>query len=90
MNLYVCCSKASGRNVAPQHETRKMTDNEAVWEKITVAPYNCDLELAVIEGDHVHPLVFACRRASDGWIKVSTRERVSVSPTHWHRWRTKD
>jgi hypothetical protein len=69
---------------------QEMTDNEAVWEKITVAPYDCDLEVAVIEGDHVHPLVFACRRTPDGWIKVSTRERVAVSPTHWRRWRAKD
>jgi hypothetical protein len=66
-----------------------MTDNEAVWEKIAAAPYNRDLELAVIEGDHVHPLVFACRRMADGWIKVSTGERIAISPTHWRPWQPK-
>jgi len=63
-----------------------MTSNEAVWERISTAPYDRDLELAVIEGNHVHALVFACRRIVDGWIKVSTRERITVSPTHWRPW----
>jgi hypothetical protein len=67
-----------------------MTDNDAVWEKISIAPYNRDLELAVIEGDYVHPLVFACRRIADGWVKVSTRERVAVNPTHWRVWQQKN
>ena len=57
-----------------------------VWEMIATAPYDRDLELAVIETDRVHPLVFACRRTPDGWVKVATRERVAVSPTHWRLW----
>jgi hypothetical protein len=61
--------------------------DQPVWETIATAPYDRDLELAVIEGDRVHPLVFACRRAPDGWVKVSTHERVAVSPTHWRPWR---
>lgn len=63
-----------------------MTDNRPVWEKISTAPYDRDLEVAVIEADHVYPLVFACRRALDGWIKATTHERVSVNPTHWRPW----
>jgi len=63
-----------------------MTSNEAVWEKIATAPYNRDVELAVIEGNHVHALVFACRRLADGWVKVSSRERIAVNPTHWRPW----
>ena len=66
-----------------------MMDEAPVWERIATAPYDCDLELAVIEGNLVHPLVFACRRVPDGWIKFSTRERVLVNPTHWRRWPTK-
>lgn len=64
--------------------------NEAVWEKIAIAPYDRDLELAVIEGNHVHALVFACRRIADGWIKVSSRERIAVNPTHWRPWQPKN
>jgi len=60
-----------------------------IWETIATAPYDRDLEVAVIEGDYVHPLVFACRRTPGGWIKVTTRERVIVSPTHWRPWPTK-
>ena len=63
-------------------------DDQPVWDEISTAPYDRDLELAVIEGERVHPLVFACRRVPDGWIKVTTRERIAVSPTHWRLWRT--
>ena len=63
-------------------------DDEPVWETILTAPYDRDLEVVVIEGDHVHPLVFACRRATNGWLKVATSERVAVNPTHWRLWQT--
>ncbi len=59
---------------------------EPMWETISTAPYNRDLELAVIEGGRVHPLIFACLRAPSGWVKVATRERVLVNPTHWRPW----
>ena len=57
-----------------------------VWEEISTAPYDRDLELAVIERDHLHPLVFACRRTPGGWVKVTTHERVAIHPTHWRPW----
>lgn len=67
------------RDPTPMSET-------SIWEPIASAPYDCELELAVVDGHHVHPLVFACRRTAAGWIKVSSRERVIVSPTHWRLW----
>ena len=60
--------------------------DELVWEKISAAPYDRDLELAVIEGDRVYALVFACRRTASGWIKTPSMERVTISPTHWRIW----
>ena len=65
-------------------------DQQAVWEGISAAPYDRDLELAVIEGDRLHPLVFACRRTASGWVKMPARERISINPTHWRPWRPKD
>jgi hypothetical protein len=67
----------------------KAMDKSSVWEDISTAPYDCDLELAVIDGNRVHPLVFACRRTTSGWVKASARERVLVSPTHWRLWPAK-
>jgi hypothetical protein len=64
-------------------------DEPRVWEEISTAPYGCDLELAVIDGNRVHPLIFACRRIPSGWTKASSRERVMVSPTHWRLWSAK-
>jgi hypothetical protein len=60
--------------------------DELIWEKVSAAPYDRDLELAVIEGDHVYALVFACRRTASGWIKIPSMERVTISPTHWRMW----
>jgi hypothetical protein len=71
------------RDPTPMSET-------PIWEPIASAPYDRDLELAVVDGHHVHPLVFSCRRTAAGWIKVSTRERVIVSPTHWRLWPRQD
>jgi hypothetical protein len=65
-------------------------NDELVWEEISTAPYNRDLELAVVERDRVYALVFACQRTPSGWIRVPSMERVVVSPTHWRTWRKKD
>jgi hypothetical protein len=60
--------------------------DRSVWEDFSTAPFDRDLELAVIEGSRVHQLVFACRRAPDGWINAQTNQRVIISPTHWRLW----
>ena len=59
---------------------------DPTWEPIASAPFDSDLELAVVEGWRVHALVFACRRTTGGWVRASNRERVIVSPTHWRLW----
>lgn len=57
------------------------------WQLITTAPFDRDLELAVIDitGD-AHALVFPCRRALLGWVKSKTSTSVDVHPTHWRDW----
>jgi len=57
-----------------------------MWQPITTAPYNTELELAVIERDGVHALVFPCRRTKEGWVSIATGKRVVVNPTHWRAW----
>ena len=63
---------------------RKM---ESMWHPIATAPFDCDLELAVIDADGPHSLVFPCRRILGGWVKAETRSRIDVHPTHWRRWK---
>ena len=58
----------------------------ATWEGVAVAPFGRDLELAVIEGNAIHKLVFPCRRIPGGWVKAETAERILVQPTHWRAW----
>lgn len=56
------------------------------WQSVLTAPYDCDLELAVIDRKGEHALMFACRRTEGGWINATTKRRVEVQPTHWRDW----
>lgn len=57
-----------------------------MWENISTAPFDSDLELAVLDTDGPHALVFPCRRILNGWMNAETKERLDVRPTHWRRW----
>jgi hypothetical protein len=57
-----------------------------MWQSISTAPFDRDLELAVMDRDGPQALVFPCRRALTGWTKSGTKEWVDVSPTHWRAW----
>jgi hypothetical protein len=56
------------------------------WRPIETAPFDQDLQLAVIESDSVYALSFACRRTDFGWVNAQTRKGVLVEPTHWCMW----
>ena len=58
------------------------------WNSIDTAPHGLDLELAVIDEDGPHALVFPCRRAINGggWVSSETNRLVDVDPTHWREW----
>ena len=69
----------------------------SMWQEITAAPADRDVEVAVIDKDGEHPLVVPCRRTLDGWIDAASRRRldirdsvakaVEIRPTHWRPWR---
>jgi hypothetical protein len=57
-----------------------------MWQPISTAPYERDLELAVIDKDEPNALVFPCRRVPGGWINAGLRKWIDVRPTHWREW----
>jgi hypothetical protein len=61
-----------------------------MWHQLNssaVIPDDCDVRLAVIDGNGtVHPLVFPCRRVGNSWIDSKLKRRVEVDPTHWQEW----
>lgn len=61
-----------------------------MWQPIATAPYGDELQLAVIDRDGEHCLVFPCRRTADGWLHAATGARIDVRPTHWRAWQGKD
>jgi len=56
------------------------------WQSIATALFDRDLELAVINYDGIHALVFPCRRILGGWTKTETERQIDVEPTHWREW----
>jgi hypothetical protein len=57
-----------------------------MWLPAHSAPYDFDIELAVIDHEGLHALVFPCRRALRGWLKAETGHAIAVRPTHWRPW----
>ena len=45
-------------------------DQARVWQPISNAPFDRELELAVLDREGPHALVFACRRSLSGWINT--------------------
>jgi hypothetical protein len=83
---------------ARKHLTSKITDpdrnarvaradtSKIEWEPISTAPFDRDLELAVINYNGTHKFVFPCRRILGGWMKAETNTPIIVYPTHWREW----
>ncbi len=57
------------------------------WKPIDTAPFDRDVELAVIDADGKHALTFPCRRTIGGWVNAVTKKQLYfVLPTHWRVW----
>ena len=59
------------------------------WQPISTAPFDRDLEVAVINYHGTHALAFPVRRILGSWINAETKKRIEVHPTHWRGWRRK-
>jgi hypothetical protein len=56
------------------------------WFKIESVPFERDIEVAVIDFDGPHAVVFPCRRVVGGWVNAATLRPVEINPTHWREW----
>jgi hypothetical protein len=46
------------------------------WKPIDTAPFNRDLELAVLDSTGTHIVAFPCRLTGNGWIDTETNKQV--------------
>ena len=54
-----------------------------MWQsELSAAPFNRDLELAVIDANGEHVMLYPCRRVVGGWIKAATKRPTKFRPTH--------
>lgn len=61
-----------------------------IWLKIETAPFDRDVEVAVVEDDgKIYPVIFPCRRVLGGWTKAASGGPVAIHPTHWRDWEKK-
>jgi hypothetical protein len=58
-----------------------------MWHPVSTAPFDHDLELAIIDSSGVHAIPVPCRRILGGWM-VGNKTRIDVCPTHWRDWST--
>jgi len=77
---------SDARHDLGQYLARLSAENAHMWQQASTAPFDRDIELAVIDEDGLHALVFPCRRILSGWMKAETKERLDVRPTHWREW----
>lgn len=56
-----------------------------MWRPIQSAPFDTEVELAVIDHQGVHALIFPCRRQIGFW-QDQRGLPVLVHPTHWRYW----
>jgi hypothetical protein len=60
-----------------------------MWLPIADAPYDLELELAVIDDEGAHALAFPCERWLGGWINARNGLPMSLTihPSHWRVWK---
>jgi hypothetical protein len=63
---------------------------DRMWETILSAPFLRMLELAVLDEEGMHALVFPCERTLSGWKHATTSMPVDIRPTHWRDWGGQD
>ena len=61
-------------------------DAASPWQPISTAPFNLDLELAVMEGGEIVALVVPSRRVIYGWAEARTGNPIAVRQSHWRAW----
>ena len=68
-----------------EHDAKNTRKEE--WQPISSAPFDRNIELAVIKESTPHALAFACRRILRGWIDANRKKQIKVQPTHWREWK---
>lgn len=82
-----CLSRES--SMSQSSYSHPSSDDKGDWKPASTAPFVGELELAVIDNDGIHALVFPCRRVLGGWVNVRSGELLAgLIPSHWREWRS--
>ena len=59
----------------------------AEWLPVSIAPFDRDLEVCVLDYDEiVHALVFPYHKDGAQWVDASNIRQADIQPTHWRTW----
>jgi hypothetical protein len=59
-----------------------------MWQPVSTASFDRDLELAMLDNDGPHALVFTYRRTLGGWVNADIKRAIGVNPTHRREWKS--
>jgi len=73
-------------SVQKGREEKRLHHEDIYWNPISTVPLNRNVQVAVIDQQGIHQLVFPCVRIADGWLTAKTKQRIDLKPTHWREW----
>jgi hypothetical protein len=53
------------------------------WLLIASAPYETEIDVAVIDREGLHVLAVPVLRTDSGWLNAETKAHLDIRPTHW-------
>lgn len=53
------------------------------WRDIATAPFDREIEVAIVAGDITNVPGGSCLRHGDGWLDAETLRPVAMTATHW-------
>src|SRR5262249_44054586 len=54
-----------------------------LWQPVSSAPLDRDLEVQVADGFGTYRLKFLCRLTGAGWVNAQTNTALAVQPVNW-------
>ena len=69
-----------------QRRSDALRSRMADWKPIRSAPFDCEIEVSVLDREGYHAFIFPVRRTAGGWTHPDIKGPIPIDPTHWRLW----